>query len=106
MGRPKKSSSHGSKPRKSSKPRKASKTPRTPRQSSDAAKTRKIARELEKAQHAQEANAVRANQLREQMKSLRERCPHTKLRRDEETGNIICRNCLSIVGFPRLGDED
>jgi hypothetical protein len=103
MAKAKKSSSKASKTRRLSKPRKVSKAPR---QSSDAARTRKIARELEKAQQAQEANAVRAQQLREQMASLRERCPHTKLRRDEETGNIVCRNCLAIVGVPRVGNDD
>lgn len=106
MGRPKKSSSKGSKPRKSPKPHKAPKASKAPRRSSDAARTRKIARELEKAQNAQEANAAKAQQLREQMAALRERCPHTKLARDAETGNIVCRNCLAIVGIPQLGRED
>jgi hypothetical protein len=103
MGRPKKSSSKSPKTRKAPKARKSS---GTPRRSSDAARTRKIARELEKAQNAQEANAAKAQQLREQMALLRERCPHTKLARDAETGNIVCRNCLAIVGIPQLGNDD
>jgi len=103
MGRPKKSSSKSPKTRKAPKARKSS---GAPRRSSDAARTRKIARELEKAQNAQEANAAKAQQLREQMVALRARCPHTKLARDAETGNIVCRNCLAIVGIPQLGNDD
>lgn len=104
MGRPKKSSSKNSKTHRSSKPRRTSSG--TPRKQSDAARTRRIARELEKAQHTQEASAAKAEQLREQMAVLRERCPHTKLSRDPETGNIVCRNCLAVVGVPRPGDDD
>jgi hypothetical protein len=103
MGRPKKSSSKSPKTRKAPKARKSS---GAPRRSSDAARTRKIARELEKAQNAQEANAAKAQQLREQMAALRERCPHARLARDATTGNIVCRNCLAIVGIPQLGNDD
>lgn len=104
MGRPKKSSSKGSKSRRSSKPRKASSG--APRKQSDAARTRRIARELEKAQNMQEASAAKAEQLREQMAALRERCPHNKLRLDEQTGNIVCRNCLAVVGITPASNSD
>lgn len=104
MGRPKKSSGKGSKTRRSPKPRKSSSG--APRKQSDAARTRRIARELEKAQNQQEASAAKAAQLREQMAALRERCPHNKLRRDEETGNIVCRSCLAVVGVSPIRDSD
>jgi hypothetical protein len=103
MGRPKKSSSKVSKPRRSSKPHKA---PKTPRKTSDAARTRKIARELEKAQHTQEASAARAAELREQMAALRGRCPHRKLKIEDETGNVVCCNCFAVVGVAPTENSD
>jgi hypothetical protein len=106
MAKTKKSSGKGSKTHRSSKPRKTSRTSRAPRKISDAARTRRLARELEKAENMQTTGAERAEQLRQQMIDMRERCPHVKLKIDEATGNVVCRNCLAVVGVAPAGNTD
>jgi hypothetical protein len=32
---------------------------------------------------------------------LRDHCPHGRLERDIDTGVITCKDCLSVVGYPR-----
>lgn len=90
------------KSKKSKKPTRTTRSKKTApkaRKQSDATRIKRLARELERAQDAQAQNERRAEEIRQQMMGMRDKCAHPRLMLDDETGNIVCRDCLKVVGI-------
>lgn len=92
MGRPKKSKTTRGK-----KPRRPEGAPKT-RKQSDATRMKRLSRELDRVTQAQESSQRRAEEIRQQMLSMRDKCSHDRIFYDQESGNIMCRDCMKVVG--------
>lgn len=77
---------------------KASSTSKRP--ASRAAQVRQISRKLEKEQARAEASSMEAARLAARLEKLKEKCPHKRLELDHETGETVCKDCFSVVGYP------
>jgi hypothetical protein len=40
------------------------------------------------------------------LERLKERCPHKRLELNRETGETICKDCFSVVGYPVPPEKD
>jgi len=92
MGRPKKAKTSRGK-----KSGRSESAPRT-RKQTDATRMKRLSRELDKATKARDSNDQKAAAIQEQMMSMRDKCPHVRIAYDQETGNIVCRDCMKVVG--------
>lgn len=92
MGRPKKSKTAREK-----KSRRSASTPKT-RKQSDATRMKRLSRELDRVTQTQESSQCRAEEIRQQMLEMRDQCSHARIFFDQDSGNIMCRDCMKVVG--------